>query len=423
MEAVIDLLAEWSMLLGAVWLGILALIAIFLELGRRLSRTIAARPPDRLTYGPGSWRRADEQADSNSGYVRHAPSQRPALPGSALRSQSPGNPERLAEFGLPNLHSTGDLLRWLDLDVRTLVLLANPGSHARPRKTNYGEWTVPKKRGGHRVICAPKPKLKAALRKIKGEILDRAPGHSAAHGFTRGRSIVTNGTEHIGRSLVINVDLQAFFEHVGYRRVVGVFRFLGYSSEVSRWLALLCTHQPALGVADPEGHRRSMLFCANRHAVQGAPTSPGVANLAARRLDHRLAGLARRFHATYTRYADDLTFSGDGPFKRGMKRFLKRLDAIIRAERFRINRRKTRFMRSSLRQEVTGVIVNEKLNVAREEYGRLKAILHNAQRTGLAAQNRKGRADFRAYLLGRIAHLRQIHPERANRLKAALEAL
>ena len=322
------------------------------------------------------------------------------------------------------METPDDLFRWLALDLRQAVALANPADRVRPGKGNYAEWTVRKRRGGVRIICSPKPRLKAVQGKIKSEILDRAAPHDAAHGFVRDRSIVSNAEAHLARRLVVKIDLRDFFEHVRRPFAVGVFRRMGYSRAVARWLALLCTHRPALGPRMNTPRRGPQVARWSRHAVQGAPTSPGIANLCLYRLDCRLTGLAKRFGATYTRYADDLTFSGDESFKRGMKRFLVYCHRIIRSEGFSPNVAKGRFMRSGNRQQITGVVVNEKVNCAREDYDRLKAILHNAARAGnLASQNRENRPDFIQHLRGRIAHLTLLNPDRGARLRARFNAL
>src|SRR6185436_17563266 len=160
------------------------------------------------------------------------------------------------------------------------------------------------------------------------------------------------------------------------------------------------------------------------HAVQGAPTSPGLANLALHRLDCRMAGLARKFEATYTRYADDLTFSGDERFKRGMKRFLVIAKSIISEEGFSLNFKKAKFARSGHQQRVTGVVVNEKVNCARSEFDRLKAILYNAAKGGgLVSQNRDGHTDFANHIRGRIAHITMLNPARGAKLAEWFAAL
>jgi hypothetical protein len=154
-----------------------------------------------------------------------------------------------------------------------------------------------------------------------------------------------------------------------------------------------------------------------RHLPQGAPTSPALANLAALRLDRRLSGLARRAGVVYTRYADDLTFSGGDDLAQARARFGALVAVIAGEEGFALNHRKTRLMRRGVRQHVTGVVVNVRPNVRRTDFDALKAILTNCARLGPATQNRAGLADFRAHLAGRVAQMASIHAGRGAKLR------
>jgi RNA-directed DNA polymerase len=143
------------------------------------------------------------------------------------------------------------------------------------------------------------------------------------------------------------------------------------------------------------------------HLPQGAPTSPALSNLAAWRLDRRLAALAAGFGARMTRYADDLAFSGD--------------EAIALEEGFRVNHRKTRVMRQGRRQTLCGVVVNDTTNLPRRERDRLRATLFNVARSGLESQNRDGHPDFLRHLEGRVAWAAALNPGAGKRLRAQLE--
>jgi hypothetical protein len=152
------------------------------------------------------------------------------------------------------------------------------------------------------------------------------------------------------------------------------------------------------------------------HLPQGAPTSPALANLAAFALDRRLAGLAAAVGAHYTRYADDLTFSGGADLHRTAGRLRRAAAATARDEGFRLNDAKTRYMTAAGRQRVTGAVVNVRTNVPREEYDRLKALLHDAALHGAAAANRDGVPDPRAHVAGRISWVAELNPDRGARL-------
>ncbi|HEV7129116.1 MAG TPA: reverse transcriptase family protein, partial [Ktedonobacterales bacterium] len=189
-----------------------------------------------------------------------------------------------------------------------------------------------------------------------------------------------------------------------------------YSFTVAATLALLCTEHEREPF-DRDGTRYHISI-GPRYLVQGAPTSPALANLVAWRLDRRLAGLAAKHQLTYTRYADDLTFSGDDPV--ALKQLHRVLQRIIRDERFTVNPAKTRVAGRAARQIVTGLVVNDIVAVPRAQRRRLRAILHNAGASGLAAQNRDSRPAFRAYLQGLIAHIHAANPAHAAPLRASL---
>jgi hypothetical protein len=157
-----------------------------------------------------------------------------------------------------------------------------------------------------------------------------------------------------------------------------------------------------------------------RHLPQGAPTSPAIANLCAHGLDVRLSAAARAAGAMYTRYADDLVFSGDETLARMCPRFSALVGAIALEEGFRVQHRKTRLTLRSQRQEVTGLVVNDQPAIRRVDFDRLRAVLHNCVRFGPDGQNRDDRADFRAYLEGAVAWVGQVQPGRAAKLRVLL---
>lgn len=325
------------------------------------------------------------------------------------------NVEQLAALGLPNLQSPEELAAALGINVPTLHWLTRPDDGDEP--LHYIAFAVPKRSGGYRVIYAPKTRLKAAQRWVHREILDKVQTRPEAHGFVRERSIFTNAAAHARAAMVIKVDLEDFFPSITYRRVRGLFQALGYGQEVAVPLALLCTVKPAPKVVEFLGGIK------HRMLPQGAPTSPAIANLVCRRLDARLGGLAARFGCAYTRYADDITFSGDEAFERSLKRFLPLLWRIIKGENFRLNKKKMHFARRGARQTVTGLTVNDGPAVPRRYRRQLRAILHNAANTGLDAQNRSGHPNFAEHLRGRIEFVRATHPDLAERLLGQLSSL
>jgi hypothetical protein len=336
---------------------------------------------------------------------------------------------KLLALGLPILHTGGDLARFLGIELGRLRFLTY---HRRTATlVHYHRFSLPKKSGGLRLISAPKPSLKRAQQVVFHELLEPAAArlHGAAHGFVAGRNVVSNALPHVGRAVVINLDLRDFFPSVTFRRVRGLFAGLGYSGAIRTLLALLCTEPPRVEVAvDGKPVRVAM---GERRLPQGACTSPILTNLLCRRLDARLAGCAARLGYVYTRYADDLTFSADArEHGNDVSALLWRVRHIIVDEGFVENLEKTRVMRAGRRQEVTGVVVNERCTVAREEVRRLRAILHQAHRDGLAAQRRPGPDGelksveaFAAELKGRIGWVQMVDPTKGARLRAAFEAL
>jgi retron-type reverse transcriptase len=251
---------------------------------------------------------------------------------------------------------------------------------------------------------------------VLGAILEKLETRPPAHGFVRHRSIVTNASPHVGRKVVVNLDLESFFPTLGFRRVKGLFAKMGYAESVATVLALLCTEPPRLE-ARLDG-KRLWIALGDRMLPQGACTSPAITNLVCRKLDTRLAGIARHFGFHYTRYADDLTFSGDDRAEVG--RLLGCVRKVLKDEGFAEHGDKTHVMGRGRRQEVTGVVVNEKLSLARDDKRALRAILHNAAKNGLSAENRDGREDFAAYLRGRVAFACMVDPSLARTLEPAL---
>jgi RNA-directed DNA polymerase len=328
----------------------------------------------------------------------------------------------LDHYGLPHLRTPEELAEWLKLPIGKVAWLTYRFcENRRPQsaqEAHYHFRWVRKRSGGHRLIESPKGTLRQVQQRILREILDPVPAHPAAHGFVRGRSILTNAQPHVGKRVVLKFDLENFYPSVRQSRVVAIFRSLGYSREVAIWLARLTTSAAPGNLKLPLGESTSIWRYMPRHLPQGACTSPALANLSAFGLDTRLSGLAAQWHVDYTRYADDLTFSGDSRFVPALRDFIPLVQQIIRDEGFQVNRAKRRVLRTNQRQSVTGVVVNHKANLARSEYDALKAILYNCVRHGPTGQNRDGHPAFAAHLRGRIAHVMHLNPARGQKLLA-----
>ncbi len=327
--------------------------------------------------------------------------------------------EGLEERGLPLLSTPADVAKALGLGVSKLRWLCY---HAEAtQKPHYRYFEVPKRSGGTRMLAAPQPELAKAQAWILGEILEKLPTEDAAHGFLRGRSTVTCAAAHVDKDVVVNLDVKDFFPTITFHRVRGVFQKLGYSPAVATVLALLCTESPRIPVTF-EG-KKYWVAAGPRALPQGACTSPALSNQVSRKLDRRLTGMAKKHGLSYTRYADDLTFSAE-PGKRGeIGMLMARVRHILEEEGFVLHPDKGRVQRSGGRQTVTGIVVNDKLGLARPHVKRLRAILHAAKTTGLAAQNRDGIPHFEAWVRGHLAYLHMVDPRKAAPLLAALDSL
>lgn len=339
-------------------------------------------------------------------------------------------PKPLAGIRIPLLPTLRDLAAWLgtsDADLEWLTDRWRVTPHAGSTPLHHYTYRAFDKRDGScRLVEIPKGRLREAQRKVLRDLLDRVPPHDAAHGFRRGRSIVSFAAPHADRDVVIRLDLADFFVSVSAARVHALFRTLGYPLEVTRALTALCTNRvPSVRLFAPDLRERlgwpARQRYRNRHLPQGAATSPALANLCAFRLDMRLAALARSLDARYTRYADDLAFSGGATLARSAERVPVLVAAIALEEGFAVQPRKTRVMRRGARQRLAGVVVNRHVNLARDEFDTLKAILTNCVRCGPMSQNRDGHADFRGHLAGRVAHARMLNAARGMKLQAIFD--
>lgn len=351
------------------------------------------------------------------------------------------NQPRLAKFELPVFQTPRQLADWLGIRIGELAWLVHFNtSDRRPSDEQRSHYVYRwiKKRSASleagapnshpvltqwRLIEAPKQTLKAVQRKILTEIVEKVPTHPAAHGFVRGRSIVSNAKPHVGQAVVIKLDLQNFYANVTYSRVVAIFRSIGYCREAAIWLARLTTSAVPWSLSVPDGDEGTKSLYVRRHLPQGAPTSPALANLSAFGLDVRLSGLIKKFGGNYTRYADDLTISGNDDFRYALRCVIPLTEQIVQSERFSLNHRKRKVIRRGRRQLVTGVVVNQKANIRRDEFDLLKAILTNCVKLGPSTQNRESHEDFAAHLRGRIAFVRHLNRSRGEKLQRLFEQI
>jgi RNA-directed DNA polymerase len=324
-------------------------------------------------------------------------------------SHKQSNVATLEKFRLPIWHQAMDMAHGMGRTLKELRYLSY--HRVVSEVSHYQRFTMPKKSGGERLISAPMPKLKAVQHWLLENVLYAVPVHDAAHGFVKERSIVTNAQQHCGKDIVINMDLKDFFPSVSYRRVRGLFQALGYSGQVATLLGLICTE------ADTQecllDGKTYYIATSERRLPQGAPTSPAITNILCHRLDRRLHGMARVLGFTYTRYADDITFSASGEAVKHVTKILWRSRNIIESESFALHPEKLRIMRKGQHQEVTGLTVNQKPAVPREHMRQFRALMHQVERDGPAGKHWQQRgAHLLATLHGYACFINMVDPEK-----------
>jgi hypothetical protein len=331
-----------------------------------------------------------------------------------------------AAWDVPPIESVGALADWLNVTPDELLWFADLKGLAyktkRLRLAHYLYRVLAKKSGAIRLIEAPKPQLKELQRRILMQILDKIPSHPAAHGFIKGRSVKSFIAPHLRQRVVLKMDLQDFFPSITGARIQTIFRMMGYPESVADLLGGIYTNAVPRHVWNVNAPDARILHT-RPHLPQGAPTSPALANICTYRADCRLAGLARSAGAEYTRYADDLAFSGGDDFERGVERFSTHVAAVLLEEGFTVNHRKTRIMRQGVQQRLVGLVANERANVTRIDFDRLKATLNNCVRLGPASQNRDAHPRFRAHLDGRIGWVESVNPAKGQRLRAIYDRI
>lgn len=241
-----------------------------------------------------------------------------------------------------------------------------------------------------------------------------------AFGFTEGRSVVDNALRHKGMNYVFNTDIKDFFPSIDQARVWKRLQLspFNFPDAIARLLAGLCSMRTETIVNLEKGYYRCVL-------PQGAPTSPIITNMICDNLDRRLAGLAKRFGLIYSRYADDITFSSMHNVYQDGGEFRKELKRIIEGQNFKMNEAKTRLQKRDVRQEVTGITVNEKLNVTQKYVRDIRNVLFIWERYGINAailkffpkyksekgHVKKGNPDMVNVLDGKLMYLKMVKPK------------
>ncbi|MEQ3665663.1 reverse transcriptase domain-containing protein [Olleya sp.] len=305
-----------------------------------------------------------------------------------------------------NLILYGD--NFISLTVKGLNYYANPEYSDK----RYSSFSIKKKNGGERIINAPVSGLMHILKPLNIILNCVAMPHAKATGFIIGKSIVDNAKLHVGKHYVYNIDLKDFFHSFDRNRVklgfiYAPFNLSGHLESLAFLLASLCTHP-----FEVDGHTVTVL-------PQGAPTSPTITNILCVKLDRRLNGLAKRFKVDYSRYADDITFSSNvNVFKDA--NFLKELNRIIvEDQNLILNDKKTRLQQSGIKQEVTGLTVNTKVNVNSRYVKQLRMWLYYWEKYGF---NKAESIFLRDYAVEK-GHVKTAKPNFQNVLSGKLEYL
>ena len=271
------------------------------------------------------------------------------------------------------------------------------------RKHLYHSFTIPKKSGGLREIEAPNKRLKSIQRWIKDEILESFSPSEYATGFRSNYSIVDNAKKHVGKELVINFDLKDFFPSITYADVLRLFVYIGYRLDVAHLLTKLCTNG------------KNVL-------PQGSPASPIISNLVLLRLDKRLGKLAESINCDYSRYADDITFSGN----KSIKSIVPLVQQIIDEEGYTVNERKIRLQYSNQRQEVTGLTVNKKISVSATLIKEIENAIYFCSKYGVEDHMKHigcNKSFYKEHLFGIAYFINMVDRDKGQRYLKELDAI
>lgn len=344
------------------------------------------------------------------------------------------NNDKLILQGLPIIEDDKALAEFLGIGYKKLRFLVYHRDVVSV--DHYHRYSISKKKGGERNIAAPKSILKNAQRKILEEILSKILVSEHAHGFLKGKSVVSGAKVHMlnkdeiegsnrtsfgmdkehminkdgTTQLLINMDLEDFFPTITFERVRGMFKAFGYSGYISSLLAMLCTYCERMEV-EVKGEIK-YVKTSNRILPQGSPASPMITNIICGKLDKRLSGLASRYNCTYTRYADDMSFSfKEESIDLNLGKFMGLVSKIVSEEGLNINKKKTRFLRKNNRQCITGIVVNnDEIGVPKKWIKTLRAAIYNVNK--LISNGEEVPAKTVNEISGMISWIKSVNAER-----------
>ncbi|MDY0081171.1 MAG: reverse transcriptase family protein [Ignavibacteriaceae bacterium] len=292
------------------------------------------------------------------------------------------------------------------------------------RNSLYHFYQISKKRGGKRQIAVPHKSLYFIQQWIRENILDKLLFDDCVNAYVKQKSILTNAKPHENADVILNIDLTKFFDTITEYRIFGIFRKLGYHPNLAVDLSKLCTCKIPKTYFDTFNDDEKEIFkdiFEKEIAVlpQGAPTSPLLSNLVLRKLDKRLNGIALKKGAKYSRYADDITFSGK--FENLPKlSFIKR---VISSENFHINWSKVRKFKKGQKQIVTGLLINERIRIPKKFKKEIYRHLHFCIKFGakqhfdyLKTNHNLDKGFQKDWLLGKINYVNAIEPDEAKKM-------
>ncbi len=267
----------------------------------------------------------------------------------------------------------------------------------------YSLAQIPKKSGGLRELHIPSVELKYLQRWILDNILSGIRISSFATGFCNKKSIVDNAKMHIGHECVLNMDIKDFFPSITFKMVFRIFAYYGYTKELSFVFAKLCTYEESL--------------------PQGSPASPCISNIVSLKIDKRLSLVAEKYQVCYSRYADDITFSGNS----GIKKLIEITSNILVEEGFSLNNKKTRIKFSHQRQEVTGLIINSGTVRVNKQYKRdLYQTCYYCKKFGVDSHLKKikcNKSFYKDHLYGKAYFVNMVEPEEGEKLFTILNEI
>ena len=293
---------------------------------------------------------------------------------------------KLNMLGLPVIQTLDEFSRQIHVSPYTIYQLSVHSDKY------YKTYEIPKKSGEKRLICQPSKKLKGLQARILVNILNKLKVSISCKGFEKGSSTLDNASPHRGANSVLTLDLKDFFPSVTRKQVYNIFRTIGYNKLLSTVFTNICTYNETL--------------------PQGSPCSPKLANLTAWTLDLRIQGYVGRRGINYTRYADDLSFSGLSPGR--VLSIIPMIKEIIKTENFALNHSKTRVAGSARAKIVTGLVISEDtIGIGKQKYKEVRAKIHH-----LTLLSETEHSDLLNEVRGWLSYLNSVDSRRLMKAKA-----